>query len=237
MLRISTAPAPSTLPIKSSKKPSKVPRWLGNVAIAFATLAGSAFAPAPLSAQQAEPMHQPGHRIALIDVAYIFKNLPAIKAHVNKAKAELKKEELELRQRRDTLKQAVDQLKTLQVGSADYARQEEYVANLESQLRLQRVHKHRELNEAEARIYFDGYQQIAAALRAIAIDNDIHLVLNFDSEEMDIERNNSVFRGVMKHVIYHGSTVNVTETVMRYLEHQANSPQAATSNDTSSTSR
>ena len=171
----------------------------------------------------------------MIDVAYIFKNLPAIKAHVSKVKGDLKKEELELKQRRDTLKQAVEQLKTLKVGTADYARQEEYVANLESKLRLHRVHKHRELSDAEARIYYDNYQQIAAALRAIATDNNIQLVLSFNSEEMDLEQNDSVARGVMKNVVYHDSTINMTNTVMRYLEQQANTSQAATSGNASST--
>ena len=238
VLTTSTAPAPSMLPLKSSNQPSEVPRWFGNAAIAFATFAGSAFASASLSAQQAEPTHQPGHRVALIDVAYIFRNLPAVNAHISKVKADLKKEELELKQRRDTLKQAVEQLKTLKVGSADYARQEEYVANLESQLRLHRVHKYRELNEAEARLYYNSYQKIAAALRAIATDNNIQLVLNSSSEEMDVEQNDSVVRGVMKNVVYHDRTVNMTNTVMRYLEQQANAPRAATSgNASSATSR
>jgi Skp family chaperone for outer membrane proteins len=234
VLTTSTAPAPSILSLQSSNHPREFRRWLGNAAIAFAAFVSPAFAPASLSAQQAEPTHQPGHRVALVDVAYIFKNLPAIKAHVSKLKGDLKKDELELKQRRDTLKQAVEQLKTLKVGSADYARREEYVANLESQLRLHRVHKHRGLNEAETRLYYDSYQQIAAALRAIATDNNIQLVLNFSSEEMDVEQNDSVVRGVMKNVVYHDSTVNMTNTVMRYLEQQANAPQAATSGNASS---
>ena len=97
------------------------------------------------------------------------------------------------------------------------------MANLESKLRLHQVHKHRELTEAEARLYYNSYQQIAAALRAIATDNNMQLVLNFSSEEMDVEQNDSVFRGVMKNVVYHVSTVNMTNTVIRYLEQQANS--------------
>ncbi len=111
MLTTSTAPVPSILSFQSSNQPSEVRRWLGNAAIAFAALAGSAFAPASLSAQQAEPTHQPGHRVKLVDVAYILENLPGIKAHVSKVKADLKKAELELKQRRDTFEQAAKQLK------------------------------------------------------------------------------------------------------------------------------
>ena len=234
MLTTSTTPAHSILSFRSSSQPREFPRWFGNVAIAFAAFAGSAFAPASLSAQQAEATHQPGHRVALIDVAYILKNLPAIKAHVSKVKAELKKEELELKQRRDILKQAVEQLRKLEIGSAEYARQEEYVANLESKLRLGRVHKHRVLNDAEAKVYYDNYQRIAAAVQAIAIQNNIKLVLRFNSEEMDSEQNDSVVRGVMKNVVYHDGTVDMTNTVMRYLEQQTNMAQAPASRNASS---
>ncbi|TWU22856.1 Outer membrane protein (OmpH-like) [Novipirellula artificiosorum] len=101
-------------------------------------------------------------------------------------------------------------------------------------MRLPRVHKHRELSEAEARIYYDSYHQIAAALRAVATDYNIQLVLNFSSEEMDLEQNESVFRGVMRNVVYHDSTINMTNTVMRYLEEQTNTSQDATIVNTSS---
>jgi Skp family chaperone for outer membrane proteins len=196
---------------------------------------GLALAPASLSDQQAEETHQPGHRIAMIDVTYILKNIPAIKAHAAKAKADLEHEELEKSRRRNTLKHAVEHLRELEVGSAEYARQEEYVANLESKLRLPWVHPPRDLSETETRLYYDSYQQIAAAARDIAIENDIQIVLNFRSEEMDVEQNDSVFRGVMKNVVHHDSTVDITNAVMRYLLQRADSPQAAPSGDASST--
>ena len=129
----------------------------------------------------------------------------------------------------------MEHLETLQVGSADYVRQEEYVASLDLQLRPRRVHKHRELTEAEVRLYYDSHQQIVAALRAIATDNNIHLVLNYNSEDMDCEQSDSVFGGVMKNVVYHDSAIDVTNAVMRYLEQQANATQPATSGSISLT--
>ena len=222
-----TAPAPSILYLPSSRNLSQVPRWLGNAAIAFAMFTGSF--PASLSAQQAAPTHQTGHRIAVVDVAYVMKNLPAIKAHLTKVKADAKKKELRLQQQRDTLKQAAEQLRELKVGSAEYARQEEHVAKLESQGRLHRVDKHGALSETEARLYYYGYRQIVAASRVIATNRNIHLVLNFNGEEMDLMQNDTVVRGVMKHIVYHDSTADITGDVMRYLDQQANAPPTATS--------
>ena len=60
-------------------------------------------------------------------------------------------------------------------------------------------------------------------------------MLNHRSEEMDLEQNDSVTRGVMKQVVYHDSKINLTQAVMRYLEQQANGLQATTSGNASST--
>ncbi len=72
MLTITYAPTPSKPFVQSSSQPSAELRWFGNAAIAFATLAVSALAPATVSAQQAESTHQRGHHVAVIDVTYIF---------------------------------------------------------------------------------------------------------------------------------------------------------------------
>ncbi|TWU38725.1 Outer membrane protein (OmpH-like) [Novipirellula aureliae] len=213
---------------QSSNQSSEVLRWFGKAAIAFATLAGFVLAPAPVSAQQAASTHPPGHRVALIDVTYILKNLPAIKAQISKLEADLEKHKAELKQKRDTLKQSVEQLKTLKVGTADYARQEEYVANLESALRSYTIYKHRELSDAEAKTYYDSYQRMTAVVRAIATRNNINLVLRFNSEDIDSEQNDSVTRGIMRNVVYHDSTVNMTNTVLQYLKEQTNRSQFAT---------
>ena len=152
----------------------------------------------------------------------------------SKVEGDLKRYDAELKQKRDALKQSVAQLKTLKVGTADYARQEEHVAKLESKLRLDMVRKHKELGDAEAKLYYDNYQRIYAAVKAIATHNNIKLVLRFNSEEMDLEQNDSVARGVMKNVVYHDSTIDMTNTVMRYLEQQANTSQVATAGSAAS---
>lgn len=228
MLKETSTPAPSKPFVRSSGQPSAELRWFGNAAIAFVTLAVFSLAPATGSAQQAESTHQPGHRVAVIDVGYIFKNLPAIKAQVSKVQGDIKKHEAELKQKRDTLKQSVAQLKTLKVGTAEYARQEEHVAKLDCKLRLDTRHRHHELGDAEAKIYYDNYQRITAAVKAIATHNNIKLVLRFNSKDMDLEQRDSVARGVMRNVVYHDSTMNITNTVMRYLEQQTKTSQVAT---------
>ena len=186
-------------------------RFIGKAAIAMAIGTLSALAPLAASAEDF-------HRIAVVDVAYIFKNHPGIKAQVSQVENDLKSYDAELTGKRDELKQAAAQLKTLKVGTAAYTAQEEKVASMESKLRLDMNRKRQELQEAEARIYFDNYQRIAAGVKFLAQHYKINLVLRYNSEDMDIEQGDSVIRGVMKNIVYHDESLDMTKGVMQYLD-------------------
>lgn len=186
-------------------------RFIGKLAIAMAIGTLSALAPLAASAEDF-------HRIAVVDVAYIFKNHPGIKAQVSKVENDLKSYDAELTAKREALKQAAAQLKTLKVGTAAYTAQEEQVASMESKLRLDMQRKRQELADMEARIYFENYQRIAAGVKFLAQHYKINLVLRYNSEDMDMEKGDSVIRGVMKNIVYHDDSLDMTKGVMQYLD-------------------
>lgn len=159
-----------------------------------------------------------GHKVAVIDVAYIFKNHASIKAEVAKVEAELKSFDAELSKKRDELQQAAAELKTFKPGSPEYATAEESVASMESRLRLDLGRKRKELSDAEAKIYFDNYQRIATGVKFLANHYKINLVLRYNSEEMSLEQGESVIRGVMKNIVYHDEALDMTNAVMQYLD-------------------
>ncbi len=74
---------------------------------------------------------------------------------------------------------------------------------MESKLRLDMNRKRKELADAEAKIYFDNYQLIANGVKFLAQHYKINLVLRYNSEDMDLEKGDSVIRGVMKNIVYH----------------------------------
>ena len=121
-------------------------RFFGISAITMAIL--TLTATAPVSAEDT------GHRIAVVDVAYIFKNHEGIKAQVGSVENNLKTYDGQLKQKRDELRQAAEQLKTFKVGSPDYAAKEDQVAAMESKLRLDMARKKKELQDSEAKIYY-----------------------------------------------------------------------------------
>ena len=187
-------------------------RLIGKTAILLAMFSLTSLAPAVATAQEA------GHRIAVVDVAYIFKNHPGIKAQVEKVEADLKAYDAELQGKREELKQAAEQLKAFKVGSAEYAAQEERVASMESKLRLDMARKRKELADAEARIYYENYQLIANGVKFLAGHYKINLVLRYNSEGMKLEDGDSVIRGVMKNIVYHDDALDMTKGVMQYLD-------------------
>ena len=181
-------------------------------AMALATTTLSVLAPTAASAQDS------GHRIAVVDVAFIFKNSEGIKAQVKEVENNLKEFDQELQAKREELKSSAEKLKTFNVGTPQYTALEEQVASMESKLRLDMARKRKELADREAKIYYDNYQHIAAGVKILAQHYKINLVLRYNSEEMELEKGESVIRGVMKNIVYHDDSLDMTPGVMQYLE-------------------
>ncbi|MEO1529069.1 MAG: OmpH family outer membrane protein [Planctomycetota bacterium] len=182
-------------------------------AIALAFVVSSGFIAGEAAAQTSSGPH----KIAVVDVAYIFKNHPGIKAQVAAVEAKLKAFDAELQQKRAAIKSAAEKLKSFSVGSPEYAQQEEQLASMDSKLRLEMARKRKELADAEAQIYFQNYQKIAKGVELIAKHNGINLVLRYNSEAMNEKEGETVIRGVMKNIVYHDADMNMTPTVMEYL--------------------
>ena len=199
-------------------------RQIGKSALTLAIVSLSVLTPAIALAQEAASPH----RVAVVDVAYIFKNHAGIKAEVTRVETDLKNYDAELKTKREALKAAAEQLKQFKVGSPDYAAQEEKVAGMESMLRLDMARKRKELADKEAKIYFDNYQRIAAGVKLLAQYHKINLVLRYNSEEMNEDNGDTVIRGVMKNIVYHDESLDMTKGVMQYLDRLAANNNAPT---------
>jgi Skp family chaperone for outer membrane proteins len=203
-------------------------RFNGLQAIGLAMITVSSLTSATARAQDA------GHRIAVVDVAYIFKNHEGIKGQVSQVENDLKEYDNELKGKREELKQAIEQLKTFKPGTQKYIELEEQVASMDSKLRLDMNRKRKELADAEAKIYYENYQLIANGVKFLAQHYKINLVLRYNSEEMDLEKADSVIRGVMQNIVYHDESLDMTKGVMQYLDktmgQQARAPGASTNN-------
>ncbi len=174
-----------------------------------------------VSAQAPADASSGGHRIGVVDVGLIFREHAGIKQRLSAVEATLKAYDAELMTKRKEIQTTVEALKTLNPGSQEYAAQEEKAARLESELKLEASRKRKELAEAEAKVYFESYQQIASAVKRIAEYNKIDLVLRYNSEEMDLQSEESVLRGLQKSVVYRKDGLDLTPVVMTLLNQAA----------------
>ncbi|MCD0461516.1 OmpH family outer membrane protein [Roseiconus lacunae] len=171
-----------------------------------------------LMATQAQAQNTEPHRVAVVDVAKIFKTHSGIRAQVAKIEADLKAFDTELKQKREQLRVTATKLKDLTPGSPDYAALEEQITDTDAKLRLEMTRKRKELADAEAKIYFDNYQHIAAGVKFLAGHYKINLVLRYNSDQMEEGVGESVIRGVMKNIVYHDEQLDMTPGVMQYLD-------------------
>jgi Skp family chaperone for outer membrane proteins len=183
----------------------------------LAVTANTGLAQAPASA---------GHKIAVVDIGYIFRNHEGIKQKLGTVEATLKAYDQELNNKKREMGQAIEALKQFNPGSPEYATQEEKAARLESDLKLEANRKRKELAEAEAKVYFESYQQIATAVQTISEHNGIHLVLRYNSEEMELQNEESVLRGLQKSVVYRAKDLDMTPYVLQLLNQPAQTAAA-----------
>ena len=193
-------------------------RHFQKLAMMFGIVASVVLPAVSAYAQGGTPSVEPPHKVAVVDVARILKEHAGIVAQRNQIEKELKDFEALVTQKQKDLRAAVEQLKTLEAGTPDYARQEEKIAEEDKNLRLEMNRKRKDLVEAEARVYYENYQMIADAVRRVAEHNKIDLVIRYSGEEMSLEDKESVIRGVMKNVVYHSNRMDLTPIVMQVLD-------------------
>ena len=204
-------------------------RSFGKSAIMLAIITTTALVPALVTAQTAQPASaSTGHRVAVVDVAYIFKTHPGIRAEVSKVENDLKAFDAQMKAKQGELKQLAEKLPQYKIGTPEYGALEQQIAEGDSQLRIQMTSKRRELADAEARIYYQNYERITAGVKVMADFYKINLVLRYNSDKMDLEKPDTVIRGVMKNIVYHDEDLDMTKAIMQYLtkqmEQQATAP-------------
>ena len=144
-----------------------------------------------------------GGLVTVLDVAKVFEKNPAfndkmaaIKSEADSLKSRIEAEQAALR------KEAMD-LQNLAVGSDERNKKEASLEQRQTTLRTTARQSEQELLNREAVIYFDTYQTMQQAVTKIAQENNISLVLRYDSAEIDPHNRPEVIKGVNRTVVYH----------------------------------
>lgn len=188
--------------------------------VIFAVAAVVAFGASVVSAQETG-------RVAILDVAKVFKENASFDRQVKAIKAEADKLKLQITAEQDRIKAEVMKLRGMDAGPE----RNQMEADLEQQhtrLRTTTRQNEAELLNREARVYFETYREMQTVVEAMSKEYGLSLVLRFDSESIDPNNRNEVIKGVNRAVVFHRQ-LDLTTMVSKQLNaRMAAAPAAAT---------
>jgi Skp family chaperone for outer membrane proteins len=181
------------------------------------TLPGAAGG-SPAGSSSSLPARQPartagGPNVALLDVSYVFDQLPRFKQVMNDMKKDVDNAEAAVKAETQSIQKLTQDLESKK-GTADYRRMEEQIttrrANLAAQVETQR----REFLQREAKIYYDFYRQIQMVVNDFCAANGIDIVLRFNTDPVDPETPQSVLSYINRPVVTYTRDRDITPDVL-----------------------
>jgi Skp family chaperone for outer membrane proteins len=159
--------------------------------------------------------------LAVVDVAYIFKNHTRFKQQMEAMKQKVDAAESELKRDQDDYKKMADQLKTYQPGSPDYKKVEADMLKKQGDINLKVSLQKKDFMEQEGHIYFNVSREIDDAVKVLATKNNIVLVLRFNGDPVDPVDRNDILRGINKPIVFYDQRMDITPYVLQDLNRSA----------------
>lgn len=160
-------------------------------------------------------------RVALVDVAYIFKNYDKFTRLYDGMKAEVKQRESEIAGAQSDLKGFMNQKQQFTPDSADYKRLELKIVQKKGELELAAENARREFTQKEANLYHQTYQEVESAITFYAERNGITLVLRASRDsETGTTNPQDVIKEVSQMVIYSLPQMDITQPILTALNAQ-----------------
>lgn len=162
------------------------------------------------------PVRPSGTNVAVIDISLVFEYFPGFQKKMEDLKGQVETFEGQMKAESGQMLKMKEQLDDYTRGSEQFKQLEEQMARKNSEMQIKVAKQRREFLEAEARIYFDAYNEVFREVSTLAERNDIKLVLRFSSETMKPDDRNSVLTGVNRPVVYQRN-LNITNLVITAL--------------------
>lgn len=166
--------------------------------------------------------------IVVLDLSKVFDNHAPFKAKIDQIKANVKAEEAKIQQRGEQIKARVQKLSALDPNSAEFKALETETARLQAQVQADMQLKRKSFLEEEAKVYFETYQELKAAVKEFAESNRIGIVLRYSSEEIDQANRQSVLAGINQPIVYNQGGLDVTKYIIDRLQRSGGAARTAT---------
>lgn len=193
-------------------------RW-----IAWAALVAAI---APLAhAQGSEP------QIALLDVAYIFKNHADYASQKSDLQNAVDLAESEVKRDREKIRASSEQLGKLAVDSPEYRQLEETLTRQQADINVRIQTQRKRFVEQEARILMTVYQEINVETEKFCKQHGIRAVFRFNSEQGPPDTADAVVALINRPVIYHDPGIDITQIILDQINRKSQPANTANRNN------
>lgn len=165
-----------------------------------------------------------GTSVAVIDVAYIFKNHARFNQSMTDMKRDIEGFDAQMQEESKKLQQKQEKMTSFAPTSNEFKKLDEELAHLKSDFQIRVQAKKREFLEQEAKVYYNIYREVEDAVAVFAQRHGIRLVLRFTGDEMKADDRSSVLQGVNKPVVYQDH-LDITLDILSKLNAGATVPQ------------
>jgi Skp family chaperone for outer membrane proteins len=169
-------------------------------------------AAAPATAAAAAP-----HKVALIDMAYVFKNYEKFSVLREDLKAKIQVSEEEAKGKAGNIQEMQAKLKAYAEGSEEFNAAEKQFAQASADFEAFRRAAQRDFLKQESQIYHTVYMDVSDAVAKYAKYYKYNLVLRFNREDLDTENAQKLIEGMNRQVVYFENENDITQSVTDYL--------------------
>jgi Skp family chaperone for outer membrane proteins len=171
-----------------------------------------------LSAREAPAPAFGYSRIALLDLAKIYKELPALKEQMEAIKSAVSDEEKSVKDQAALIAASEEKLKNTTEGTTEYDDLQKSIAKSKTELAENVNGRRAYFYQREAEIYAAVYRDVEQETAAYAREKQIALVLRFSGDEMKTDDPRSVMTFINRPVIWHDTQLDITPEILKRLK-------------------
>ncbi|MBA4031397.1 MAG: outer membrane chaperone Skp [Planctomyces sp.] len=157
------------------------------------------------------------HKVALIDMAVIFKQYKKFEVLREDLKAEIEQSEVKAKEMATNLQGLQQKMKSFKEGSPEFTSAEKQLATASAEFEAFRRSAQRDFLKKESEIYHTVYLEVTDAVAKYAQYYKYTLVLRFSSEELDRDNPQGLIQGMNRQVVYFEAENDITQPVLKYL--------------------
>lgn len=169
------------------------------------------------------------HKVALIDMAFVFKNYKKFDALREDLKQDITESEERAKLMVEKLQAVQKEMREFKEGSDEFAQREKTLAKMQAEFETFRRGAQRDMLKKESQLYHTVYLEITDAVKKYAEFYKYTLVIRFNREELDSENPQNLLQGMNRQVVYHRTDDDITQKILDFLnsKYQPAAPAAS----------